>query len=155
MTISLNKITAGLAVALLMNTTTIVTAAAESGKSHRGPPAEHLLQRFDVDQDGAISRDEIDQVLESQFGKYDANGSGGLELEEFLSLHADRIKDRSTKRFQLLDADGNDSVSEEELRYPLDRMLSRLDTDGNGEISADELTRARESHRQKRSKDPS
>ena len=44
------------------------------------------LRTFDRDRDGAIDRSEFQQWHETSFGAADANGDGGLSLQEFQTV---------------------------------------------------------------------
>jgi peroxiredoxin len=50
-----------------------------------GGRAAEALERFDQDQDGAISRDEVPQRLRGLFNRLDADGNGSLSADELTS----------------------------------------------------------------------
>ena len=83
--------------------------------------------------DFAAMRDRFQQMREQKFATIDADGSGGLSLEELQtaaaeSPFADKIKDRD--------------MSPEE-------RFARADTDGDGELTREELDTARQNTRSK------
>ena len=76
----------------------------------------------DEDGDGIVTPDEIRSTLETLRAKYDANNDGVLSLDEFEVLHSALIRETMVDRFQHLDADGDGSVTEEEMLAPADQL---------------------------------
>lgn len=93
-----------------------------------------MMERFDVNGDGAITQEEVDEVTSTQFSGIDADNSNGINLEEFRAEFAMRSNDRSIRVFQRLDRDGDGMVTTEEFTKVTDRLFSRLDRDDNGEL---------------------
>ena len=81
------------------------------------------------------------------FEELDANGDGGVTLEE--------LESAGEARFAEADADGNGSLSREELiaqgeariERGVDRMLERADADGDGALTQEEIADARQGRR--------
>jgi len=128
--------------------------------------ANRLLEKFDVNQDGSISGDEVQFVLTEKFTTADADGDGLLTQDEMSTAHEQRHQERAAKRFVVLDTDKNGSLSTEEFQAGKPpggkhgcgpkRKFSRhetstthqeraaerfakLDTDGNGSLSVEEF----------------
>ncbi|WP_069472016.1 EF-hand domain-containing protein [Candidatus Marithrix sp. Canyon 246] len=119
---------------------TMGTAIAEPNMANR------LLEQFDVNQDGSISGEEVQSVLDQKFTTADTNTDGLLTQEEITVAHELEHQERAAKRFAELDTDGSGSLSLDEFQAgkpPADKhggrsegMFSRLDLDGDGMLSS-------------------
>ncbi len=128
---------------------------------------------FDLDGDGCVSAEELGQVLRAlgqsatpaelaaMVRTVDADGSGTIELNEFMalfiptdpSLSGSGADDDLRQAFQDFDRDGDGRISLAELRRAmqalgeevdapgLDEMLHRADADGDGQVDYDEFAR--------------
>ena len=135
---------------------------------------EELKQTFDLfdsDGNGALSRDEIanvlrslgmnlnDQELESIFISIDKNSSNAIDFSSFSRWMADKVDITSKKKlleiFNLIDVDGSGTISIAEIRQLLDAlnidildheieaMIQNHDTDQNGLIDYDEFVKSK------------
>lgn len=102
----------------------------------RGGPAmlQQIIEQADTNEDGALTRAEIDAFRAAQVESADASGDGALEIAEFEALYNAFTRERMVDAFQALDADGDGQISEEEMESRIDRLVSRLDRDGDGAI---------------------
>jgi Ca2+-binding EF-hand superfamily protein len=96
--------------------------------------AERLFERFDTDKDGVITQTEIEEIRAQDFATADADGNGEISLEEFKAAFMDRSNDRMVRAFQFLDADGDGTVTQEEVDVVANRLFNRLDRDGSGTV---------------------
>ena len=121
---------------------TMGTAIAEPNMANR------LLEQFDVNQDGSISGEEVQSVLDQKFTTADTNTDGLLTQEEITVAREVEHQERAASRFAELDTDGNGSLSLEEFQAgkpPAEHgdrsegMLSQLDLDGDGMLSSIEM----------------
>ncbi|MFP4361511.1 MAG: EF-hand domain-containing protein [Alphaproteobacteria bacterium] len=97
-----------------------------------------LFERFDADDDGRVTRAEIDAALDERRARFDADGDGALNLEEFEPVWLELMRPRLVDHFQALDADGDGVVTAAELEERVDRMMRRADVDGDGAIGPDD-----------------
>ncbi|MBU0656972.1 MAG: EF-hand domain-containing protein [Gammaproteobacteria bacterium] len=124
--------------------------AAGSMLDQQSQAAQALLQ-YDTNQDGIISRAEMEAGKAAEFAKADANANGFLSWDEFNAWNeAKRIAQINTV-FAVMDADGNASVSAAEFAnaYPergatqVTSMFALADTNADGALSQEELTALR------------
>ena len=142
------KIVLGALVAAMALGTTAVAVQAGS-RGHHGKSfdrAEHLFERYDTNQDGKITKDEITAARKASITKYDADKNGQLSLDEFQGLFNEIMRHRMVRMFQKLDRDGDAKVSEAEIARRVDRMMAHLDRNDDGEIERGELKRKHKGH---------
>ncbi|MGI9434439.1 MAG: EF-hand domain-containing protein [Geminicoccaceae bacterium] len=141
------KIAIATSVAVIGGLALVGTSMARGGfhKGHGpfGGGAAMMMQQFDVDQDGKLTRAEIDDGLRSRITSADRDGDGNLNLEEFQPLLVEVMQPRIVKGFQFLDTDGDAVITPDEIEQPLNRMVSHLDRNDDGDLSADELQKRR------------
>ena len=110
-----------------------------------GDRQDMLFERFDTNQDGKITKPEIDAHRKQTIGKHDADKSGDLSLGEFQGVFNEIMRQHMVRMFQRLDRDGDAKVTESEIARRLDRMMGWLDRDADGVIEKDEM-RSHKSH---------
>ncbi len=98
-----------------------------------------LMEHFDTNQDGSLTKAEIDESVRTRMVAADSNGDGQLDLDEFQPLLVDIMRPKIVDGFQFLDADGSSAISMEELERPVTRIVSRLDRNDDGVVSEDEM----------------
>lgn len=81
-----------------------------------------MMQMFDTDDDGTVTADEMRTQLQAKLTEYDADSNGALSIAEFETLHSAMMREMMVDRFQELDADGDGSVTGEEMTAPADKM---------------------------------
>lgn len=96
------------------------------------------IQAFDLNKDGSVTQDEIDQARKAQIDKFDANKDGTLSLDEYQALWMDQMRERMVDAFQKHDNDGNGQVTPEEFNKRFSGMVERLDRNGDGKLNADD-----------------
>ncbi|OAD22434.1 EF hand domain protein [Candidatus Thiomargarita nelsonii] len=113
------------------------------------------LAKFDVNQDGSITRDEVQIVLNERFTTADTDGDGFLSLDEMSAAYKQRKQQRAAEHFAEMDSnkDGSLSLAEFQASQSLkfyrgrkhrstpEQRFSRLDQDGDGLLSDTELAR--------------
>jgi Ca2+-binding EF-hand superfamily protein len=70
------------------------------GPRHGSRHAMQLMERFDVNRDGRITRAEFDEIRATLFGGADADGNQSVSLEEFATIWQDTNKERIVRGFQ-------------------------------------------------------
>lgn len=104
-----------------------------------GPAAEMAIERFDVNEDGQITKEEVTTVTAEKVKTFDANGDGALSLEEYKALWTDAMNERIVRSFQFHDPDGDAQVTLEEYSDTFDKLFARFDRNGDDTIVADEF----------------
>lgn len=109
--------------------------------------AERMFDRFDLDKDGKVTVAEIDKSRADSLAKFDANGDGVLQLEEYQALWMERMRSRMVDSFQRLDDDGDGKVTDDEMKAPMTRITRFLDRDADGVINREDLHRRHKGER--------
>ncbi len=108
----------------------------------RGPDFSAL----DTDGNGEISLSELQAHGEVRFGETDTDGDGFLSVAELEAAAQERIKDRSARMLERMDANDDGKLSLEEMRdtrrNPA-RFFDRMDADNSGGITQAEFDEAR------------
>ncbi len=116
----------------------------------QGQTAQMLLQ-YDTNQDGIISRAELEAGKTAEFAKADTNADGFLSWDEFQAWNEARRTAQTNAVFAVMDADGNASISADEFAnaYPergatqATNMFTLADTNADGALSLEELAALR------------
>lgn len=121
-------------------------------------PAAMLLERFDADGDGQVTRAEVEAEQAARFARADTDGDGALSAEELAAAEEARRMDRQAARVARMidrfDTDGDGLLSPGEMTADAPRgdMFDRLDSDGDGTITQAELDQMRD-HGRDRNRD--
>ena len=125
-------------------------AIADEQQSRRGA---HMIEKFDANADGAISKAEIEAVKAARFAEADANGDGTLTMDEIETWREAererRMENRKKRMFERQDVNGDGVISIEEFETRGMPMFDRIDANGDEVLSSDELE-AMKSHRGER-----
>lgn len=145
---------AGILVAGAAVTATSALAMGSDFGPRRGPVSFEML---DVDGNGEITLDEIENRAEARFKADDANGDGILSKDELIAAGQARVEQRVAKMIERFDKDGDGALSSEELPKPgkpgapdaaregkpgPDRaamMFRAADSDGDGVVTEEEF----------------
>ncbi|MEM1386144.1 MAG: EF-hand domain-containing protein [Pseudomonadota bacterium] len=145
--IPLSRLAAVSATLVICGVTAI--AAQERGPDRLGGPGA-VMERFDTDGDGVVTRAEVDAAQAARFAEADLNGDGALSLDELIAAQEARRLARQTAQAQRLlawlDQDGDGVVSAEEMAQLAGRrgdIFERLDRDADGTITLEEVEQAR------------
>ena len=107
--------------------------------SHKGKMM--LLKQADTNNDGVITKAELDAAQQKKFQSFDADNNGEVTKEEILNnftRHYEKMATRITRKFDL-NQDGK--VSADEFKKHAEHKLYMLDLNDDGKISKDELPR--------------
>lgn len=117
-------------------------AVAKSG--HDRSPV--TFESLDADQNGEISRAEMQASRASHLLRADTNGDGQLSLEELEAQGAERAKAGAERMMSQLDTNEDGALSQEEMLggQRATRRFDRVDRDGDGVISQSEFEAAQD-----------
>lgn len=105
--------------------------------------AMRQLELLDTNGDGTISREEIAAEHQRLLGAADVDGDGQLSPDEFRRRGALFLRLGTTTFFDLIDTNGDQKISVEELNQPMARWFARRDTNGDGKIDIQEFDQDR------------
>lgn len=111
------------------------------GRGHGMMGGQMMMSRYDADQDGKVTQQEIDQNRKAWHAEFDADKNGILSLEEFQNLWLKARNEMMVREFQHFDADGNAQLTLEEYTVPLADMVAARDQNGDGALSPDDRHR--------------
>ena len=102
-----------------------------------------MIQLLDVDGDGKVSLAEINAEQDRLFVAADVDGDGALSADEFRRRGRWFQSLGVTTLFDLMDADGGQSINAAEIKSPSERWFARYDENGDGFVTAEELPQRR------------
>jgi Ca2+-binding EF-hand superfamily protein len=120
-----------------------LTSAAVAGKSHhdRGGHKQAIFGMMDADGDGKITRAEADAYRDDRMAKFDTDGNGSLNPDEYIAMMEDFRRQMMLVKFNRSDADGDGVLSKDEVGSRADRMFQHMDRNDDGVIEQDEMKR--------------
>lgn len=120
-------------VAALLATGSLAAAAGPTGHGGR------MLERLDLDGDGAVSRDEARAFGDARFQRWDRDSNGVVTEAEMIEAAQERIAARVGKMFARMDRNGDGRLERAELDAMGSARFERMDADGDGRISIEEI----------------
>lgn len=85
------------------------------GGGRGGMMRQHIVKLADTDDDGKVSKEEMQAYKDAQFKKYDADSDGKLSEEEMKTMRDAHRDAAQAARFTSLDTNNDGSISQEEL----------------------------------------
>jgi Ca2+-binding EF-hand superfamily protein len=109
------------------------------GKRWRsGRHMDRLMERFDTDNDGKLTQEELDEARKTLLAKHDADKDGKLSLAEFEKLWIEVMHKRIVRGFQRIDADGDAAITTEEFLEPFSKVVERFDRNEDGALDKED-----------------
>lgn len=138
----------------------VVGAAAIAGAAHSSGWGGHgygyghskngqmmkMFQEFDANDDGKVTKGELDSGRMSHFSNADADGNAALSINEFQGMWMQFMRPHMVDKFQMLDDDGDGEVTEREFQKPFNMIMRHMDRNDDGAISMKEIKRKHRWH---------
>ncbi|MDP6442686.1 MAG: dockerin type I domain-containing protein [Pirellulaceae bacterium] len=117
-------------------------AALADRPHHHRPPSHNPFERFDENEDGALSEDEVPADLWEHLVNADANEDGSVTPDELAAYREEQLRERLAEHFNARDENEDGELTEDEVGGVAWRILSRFDADESGGVSLDEFVAA-------------
>lgn len=92
------------------------------------------LSDFDLDKDGKITKEEVEQSRLKSFADVNKDGTG-VDIKNFESWFWQQHHLMMVRAFQHLDTNGDGKISDDEIKAAADAMFTRFDTNGDGVLT--------------------
>jgi Ca2+-binding EF-hand superfamily protein len=102
------------------------------GKGHKGWGMYGMMKRFDTNEDGKLTQEELDGARNKLLSDHDGDKDGKLTLAEFEKLWLEVKRQRMVRSFQRIDKDGDASITLDEFLKPYSRIVERMDRNDDG-----------------------
>ena len=150
-------IAGGLALTLVTSSSALLAqgarhpgAGSPGGQMHQGaagsktsPRAERFKRLYDLNEDGKVMIDEINNDQARMFNALDIDSDKALSVTEMRRRGRSLQIWRTVTMFDLLDVNGDGKISVVEIQGPTKRWFARHDTNKNGILEADEIPSGR------------
>jgi len=108
------------------------------GMGHGGRGMHRMLERFDTNEDGKLTQEELDGARKKLLAAHDGDKDGKLSLAEYEKLWLEVKRQRMVRSFQKVDRDGDASVTLDEFLKPYAKIVERMDSNGDGALDRDD-----------------
>jgi Ca2+-binding EF-hand superfamily protein len=108
-------------------------------KSGSGKSQSRTFSLLDTNGDGSVSLDEIKAEQARLIGAADLNGDGKLSVDEFRRRGWWFQKLHTTTLFDLMDTNGDQELTADEVSNPSARWLKRNDKNADGGVTPEEV----------------
>jgi Ca2+-binding EF-hand superfamily protein len=115
-------------------------AAARNARSRSAFCAARFVEILDTNGDGTVSVAEVFAEHARLFAAADLNRDGILSVDEFRRRGRLFQSLGTATLFDMLDTNGDQTLSPEEINQPSQRWFSRYDLNGDGAMAAGELS---------------
>ena len=118
-------------------------ALAQDSNQNDRPRESRFVRFLDTNGDGKVSLAEINAEQKRLIAASDVNGDGKLSVDEFRRRGRLFMRLHATTLFDLMDANGDKELTEDEITKPSARWFARYDENGDGSLVSDELPQRR------------
>ncbi|MFL6691231.1 MAG: EF-hand domain-containing protein [Alphaproteobacteria bacterium] len=121
----------------------LVCACAVSSPPPKAPaefhPPRAILEAYDANHDGVVTRGELEQGLRVEFTKADARHTACLDAEEARAVNEQRWAQDQSTASPLVDFKGNGCIDFDEFAATARSLFEQMDGNGDGKITSDEF----------------
>jgi Ca2+-binding EF-hand superfamily protein len=100
------------------------------------------IANYDSNNDGTVTRAELEAGLRQYFRQADTNHDGRLDPEEVATANQRRIRQDESAAIPLIDWNQDGYVDFDEFAAGVRSQFEQLDLDGDGKVTPDEFRRA-------------
>jgi Ca2+-binding EF-hand superfamily protein len=104
-----------------------------------GGGAVRMIEMYDSDGDGKVTKQEFDAGHSLKFDVYDVNNDGKVTREEFQMNFGGRNAQRAQQAFDRLDTNHDGVIGKDEFEDLTEIRFERVDVDKNGVITREEI----------------
>ncbi len=101
-----------------------------------------MIANYDTNNDGTVTRRELEAGLRQFFAQADTNHDGRLDADEAAAANQRRIKFDESTAIPLIDWNQDGVIDFDEFAAGVRSQFDQLDTDGDGEVTIFEFRRA-------------
>jgi hypothetical protein len=118
------------------------------GGGHHGMAGQvrSMAERYDLDDDGQITQEEIDSNRAEWHAEFSGDGDA-MTLEQFQDLWLRARREQMVREFQRFDRDGDGEITLEEYQRPMEGFVERFDRNDDQALSRDDMQRRGNKHR--------
>ncbi|HJW41149.1 MAG TPA: hypothetical protein VJ476_07965 [Rhizomicrobium sp.] len=138
---------------LVMLAASLLLAACSSTPKPRWSPFEKprseewhsgrmMIENFDLDGTGTVTREQLEAGLRQYFRQADTNHDGVLEPDEIAAENQRRIKRDGSAAIPLIDWDHKGYVTFDDFASALRSQFEQMDLNGDGKVTIDEFRHA-------------
>lgn len=102
-------------------------------------PVRSILEVYDVNHDGTVTRAEMEQGIRADFAKADSKHTGCLDADEARAVNQQRWQQDQSTYSPLVDFKGDGCIDFDEFAATPRSLFDQMDRDGNGQVSPNEL----------------
>lgn len=117
------------------------------GRHGKGKFMHRMFERFDTNEDGKLTQQEIDDARKALLAKHDGDKDGKLTLAEYEKLWLEVKRRKMVRSFQRTDTDGDASVTVDEFLKPYSKIVERMDRNEDGALDKEDRKHRRYHHR--------
>jgi len=105
---------------------------------HHGKGGHRMMERFDTNEDGKLTQQELDEARKKLVAAHDGDKDGKLTLAEFEKLWLEVKRQRMVRSFQRIDRDADASITVDEFLKPFANLVSRMDSNDDGVLDRED-----------------
>lgn len=109
-----------------------------------------FLEKFDVNKDGKVSKEEFKGYMEKRFQRMDVDKDDTVSIDELEQYRRQQQNKGKKSKLARLDSDGDGSISKEEFIAPrikqVEKKFLKLDKNKDGKLTAGEFPKKKIQH---------